>query len=248
MMEITRQTIDKMARYNMDLNPFSARPLSIFSNNLLFIFEVDKLQKYTQIYYFLLKFAINAFCMQASDQYIVERLLARDGTVTREFFYVWCKPLLYSLIRRIFDYQVDYDELVNELYLYLLSDDGHRLRSFQGRSSIYQWLKCVAVRFFIGKRDAGLVIEDAGAEPLYPSDEPSSDSEDRADAAQDVPRFLSMMSNPRHRMVLRRLLIEGYDYRELAAELDTSVANLYNIKKRALTEFTAIVLKEYGKE
>ena len=55
-----------------------------------------------------------------------------------------------------------------------------------------------------------------------------------------------MIGNSRYRLVLRRLLLEGYEYKELAAELNTSVANLYNIKKRALTEFTAIVLKEYG--
>ena len=40
----------------------------------------------------------------------------------------------------------------------------------------------------------------------------------------------------------------SYEYKEIADELHTSVANLYNIKKRAMTEFTAIVLKEYGYE
>ncbi|MDY4751961.1 MAG: sigma-70 family RNA polymerase sigma factor [Prevotella sp.] len=171
--------------------------------------------------------------MQPSDQHIVESLLAKDEKVTQEFFYVWCRPLIYSLIRKVFDYQVDYDELVNELYLYLLADDGRRLRTFQGRSSIYQWLKCVATRFFLEKRDNGFVIEDASSEPLYPSDEPSFEPEGREEVRQDVERFLSMIGNSRYRLVLRRLLLEGYEYKELAAELNTSVANLYNIKKRA---------------
>ena len=38
-----------------------------------------------------------------------------------------------------------------------------------------------------------------------------------------------------------------YNYEELAVELNTSVANLYNIKKRAMSEFAVIVLNEYGK-
>ena len=186
--------------------------------------------------------------MQDSDQHIVDGLLARDEKVTHEFFYVWCRPLLYSLIRKVFDYEVDYDELVNELYLYLMADDGRRLKTFQGRSSIYQWLKCVATRFFLEKRDGRVLIEDASSEPLYPTDEPHFEPDELDEVQQDVRKMLSLMRNPRHRLVIQRLLLDGYEYKELAEELDTSVANLYNIKKRAMTEFTAIVLKEYGNE
>ena len=46
--------------------------------------------------------------------------------------FVWYRPLLFSLIRKVFDYEVDYDELVNELYLYLMADDGRRFKTFQG--------------------------------------------------------------------------------------------------------------------
>ena len=186
--------------------------------------------------------------MHPSDQHIVDSLLAKDEKVTRDFFYVWCRPLIYSLIRKIFEYEVDYDELVNELYLYLMQDDGRRLRSFEGRSSIYQWLKCVATRFFLEKRDGGSVIEDASSEPLYPTDEPRFEPEEVDAVRQDIHKMLSLMRNPRYRLVIQRLLLEGYEYKELAVELNTSVANLYNIKKRAMTEFTALVLKEYGNE
>lgn len=186
--------------------------------------------------------------MRLSDQQIVESLIARDVRVTHDFFYVWCRPLIFSLTRKVFGYEVDYDELVNELYVYLLEDDARRLRTFRGRSSIYQWLKCVATRFFIGKRDSRTVMEDSSSEPLYPGDEPRTEPVEEAAVKADVRRMLALMDNPRYRTVLERLMIEEVDYKTLAAEMNTSVANLYNIKKRAWAEFTAIVLKEYGQD
>ena len=92
--------------------------------------------------------------MRPGDQHIIDALLAKEEALTYDFFYVWCRPLLYSLIRKTFPYPVDYDELVGELYLHLMENNGRRLRTFQGRSSIYQWMKCVAARFFLEKRDS----------------------------------------------------------------------------------------------
>lgn len=180
------------------------------------------------------------------DQRIIQALISRDEQMTHDFFFVWCRPLIYSLIRKVFSGEVDYDELVSELYLYLMEDDARRLRSFQGRSSVYQWLKCVAARFFLDRRDRRAVIENKSSEPLYPVDEPSFEPVDAELVRKDIRKMLSMVSNERYRLVLRRLFLEGAEYEELAEELHTSTANLYNIKKRAWTEFTAIVLKEYG--
>ena len=189
---------------------------------------------------------INTHGMQPSDRQIIDALLARDGQVTHDFFFVWCRPLFYSLIRKIFDYEVDYDELVNELYLHLMENDGRRLRSFQGRSSIYQWLKCVSTRFFLERRDGGQVIEDSSSEPLYPVDEPIFEPMEADADRADFRRLLALVRNDRYRLVLQRLLLEGVAYKDLAAELHVSLANLYNIKKRAWAEFTAIAFKEFG--
>ena len=45
-----------------------------------------------------------------------------------------------SIIRKVFDYEVDYGELVSELYVYLMEDDAVKLRNFEYRSSVYQWI------------------------------------------------------------------------------------------------------------
>lgn len=184
--------------------------------------------------------------MESTDSHIVEKLLSKEPKTTHDFFFVWCRPLLLSLIRKVFGYEVDYDELVNELYLYLMEDGGRRLRSFKGRSSLYQWLKCVATRFFLEKRDRREVIEDATSEPLYPKEDASGDAVEMETVIEDMRRLLGMMRNLRYRMVLERLLIDDMSYEELAKRMETSVANLYNIKKRAMAEFVAIVLREYG--
>lgn len=93
-----------------------------------------------------------------SDQEIIQGLLGRDNVITEEFLYVKCKPLLTAIMRNIFSYPVEYNEMVSELYDYLMENDGQKLRQFQYRSSIYQWVKVVAIRFFINRRD--VLIED----------------------------------------------------------------------------------------
>lgn len=88
-----------------------------------------------------------------TDQQIIEALIARDEQVTEQFFFGNCRPLFLSIIGYVFSYEVDYDEFVNEFYLHLMENDAYRLRQFQGRSTVYQWMKVVATRFFIAKRN-----------------------------------------------------------------------------------------------
>ena len=75
-----------------------------------------------------------------SDKEIVGKLIERDNAVTDEFFFTRCRTLFISIIRSVFSYEVDYDEFVNEFYLYLMENDAYRLRQFQGRISVYQWM------------------------------------------------------------------------------------------------------------
>ena len=184
--------------------------------------------------------------MKLSDQEIIDALIHKDSAITHDFFFVWCRPLLYSLIRKVFDYEVDYDELVNELYVHLMEDDARRLRSFGGRSSVYQWLKCVAIRFFIEKRDR--IIEDKAGDPLYERDEPSYFPREMSDAQADMITLLNRIQNDKYRFVLEQYYLRGARFDDIATALGTTPANVYNIKKRALTKLTVIVLDDSGYE
>ena len=152
-----------------------------------------------------------------------------------------------SIIRNIFSYEVDYDEFVNEFYLYLMENDAYRLRQFEGRSSIYQWMKVIAIRYFIAKRDR--MIDMQSEEPLLESvkQKETVDTVTSTQAKIDIERLLSIMPNRRYVYVIRRLVLHDADPNVVAKELMVNVDNLYNIKKRAIAALTEIALNESEK-
>lgn len=182
-----------------------------------------------------------------TDQQIIQGLIARDNAITQEFFFECCKPLFYAIIRKVFSYEVDYDEFVNELYVYLMENDAARLKQFEGRSSLYQWLKVTATRYFIKKRD--LLIEDLSKET--PLEEEAIMEKPAIASLLDVQRLLDAMPNRRYAMVIRKLMIEEYYPEELATEMHITTDNLYNIKRRAMMQLMQVALNDircYGKK
>ena len=182
-----------------------------------------------------------------TDQQIIQGLIERDNAITQEFFFERCKPLFYAIIRKVFSYEVDYDEFVNELYVYLMENDAARLKQFEGRSSLYQWVKVTATRFFIKKRD--LLIEDLSKET--PLEEETIMEKPAIASLLDVQRLLDAMHNRRYAMVIRKLMIEEYSPEELATEMHIPTDNLYNIKRRAMMQLMQVALNDircYGKK
>jgi RNA polymerase sigma factor (sigma-70 family) len=178
-------------------------------------------------------------------QIIIAKLIEKDEAVTRHFFFEKCRPLFVSIINNVFSYPVDYDEFVNELYLYIMENDAARLRQFEGRSSIYQWLKVVAIRFFIAKRSR--MIEDVSKEALLEEQggRRAADEGPGCDTRMDLGRLLGRLTNARYLYVIRRLVMQDAEPEEVAKELGVTVPNLYNIKKRAIAALTKIALKEF---
>ena len=182
------------------------------------------------------------------DQEIIQGLIARDNRVTEEFFFEKCRPLFCKIIDYVFNYDVDYDEFVNELYVYLMENDAQKLRNFEYRSSVYMWLKVLAIRFFIKKRDK--MIDDQSRESPYDSHSQSAQSSIDTSAGGDLERLFEAMPSQRYAHVIRRLVIEDMEPEQVAQEMNITTANLYNIKRRAMAQLTRIALndiKEYGK-
>ena len=183
-----------------------------------------------------------------TDKEIVQGLIARDNRVTEEFFFVKCRPLFCSIIQKVFDYEVEYDEFVNELYVYLMANDASKLRNFEYRSTVYQWLKVLAIRFFINKR--ARMIDDTSQETPYDGRSQTVDTEKDMTAEGDMERLFDNMPNKRYVHVIRRLILEDWEPEQLAHEMNITTANLYNIKRRAMAQLTRVALndiKEYGK-
>lgn len=184
-----------------------------------------------------------------SDIEIIDGLIRGDERVNRQFFYENCRPLFVTIIDKVFPYYVDYDEFVNELYIYLMENDAARLKKFRGESSIYQWLKTVAIRFALNLRKKCIVIELKSKEPPYPKEFPFTEGSWKL-AKMDIEVLLSHMKNERQVYVIRRHFLDGISEPALAEELGVKVSNLYNIKKRAMTALTQVALadiEQYGK-
>lgn len=185
-----------------------------------------------------------------TDSEIVEALLAKDSGVTHQFLYVNCRPLFLAILNKVFDYPVELEEFVSELYVYLMEDDGRRLHQYEGRSSLYQWMKVVALRFAMRIKMRNAVIDNSSTESPYlqnVSDESASDTQAKA----DVENLLERMSNLTYVYVIRRHILEGVDERTLAEEMNMKVSNIYNLKRRAMAALTKIALndvKNYAKK
>ena len=183
-----------------------------------------------------------------TDKEIIKGLIARDNRVTEDFFFVKCRPLFCSIIQKVFDYEVEYDEFVNELYVYLMANDASKLRNFEYRSTVYQWLKVLAIRFFINKRVR--MIDDTSQETPYDGRSLTADTEKDMTAEGDMERLFNNMPNRRYAHVIRCLILEDWEPEQLAQEMNITTANLYNIKRRAMAQLTRVALndiEEYGK-
>lgn len=180
---------------------------------------------------------------------MIDALICGDENFHRQFFFVDCRPLFTSIINNVFPYHVDYDEFVNEFYIYLMENDAAKLRQFEGRSTLFQWLKTVALRFALKLRKKGIMIDTSSRESLFIADTPCGD-EHSGHAKMDIETLLSQMKNERQAYVIRRHMIDGIDEPALADELGVKVSNLYNIKKRAMTALMKVALtdiQQYGK-
>ncbi len=177
-------------------------------------------------------------------QHLINQLIARNEQTTQQFFFQDCRPLFMSIMLNIFHEKADYDEMISEFYLYLMEDDARRLRQFEGRSSIYQWIKTVAIRFFLEKRDE--MVEKDSEEHLLEQVANSElvEAEPRWSAKMDVEHLFALMPNKRYVYVIRRLVLEEASPQNVADELGITTDNLYNIKKRAMAAITAVALNE----
>lgn len=183
-----------------------------------------------------------------TDEELIQGLISRDNLITEQFFYVKCRPLLTAIMRIVFDYHVEYNEMVSELYNYLMEDDGLKLRQFEFRSSVYQWMKVVATRFFIRRRN--FMIENFAKSPHYErvSEDKVITPVDKINDRMDVEKLLQIMDNKRYADVIRSLILNEESPEQYAMRMGVTVDNLYNIKKRAITAFSQIAIKYYDYE
>lgn len=174
-----------------------------------------------------------------SDTEYIAGLKRSDNHITKSFFYGLCSYTLNDIRFSLTQNVIEYDELVNELFIYLSKDNWHKLDTFAGLNgcTLRSWIVRISWRFFMNQRERLLGIVAASVDDGQISD--TIDNFD-ADIAMDVESTFSRMTNDRYVQVLKWMLVEGYDADEVAARLNTSVSNVYNIKHRAIVQFVEV--------
>lgn len=174
-----------------------------------------------------------------SDAEYIAGLKVADNHITESFFYGLCNYLLNDIRYSLMEGNVDYDELVNELFIYLSKDNWHKLDTFAGKNgcSLCSWVTRITWRYFFKQRERLL-----GKVVLDISEVKISDCIENLDTeiAMDVNATFERMPNRKYAQVLQWMLAEGYNAEEVAARLGTTVANVYNIKHRAIVQFVNV--------
>lgn len=172
-----------------------------------------------------------------SDADYIEGLKCGNSAVIQSFFYTLCSYTLNDIRWSLMKGRIDYDELVNELYLYLTINNWHKLDTFEGKNNctLKSWMVRLAWRFFMERRSR-LLFD--GCQPEFEKCEGRDDSEDslNLEIALDVESTFQRMPNKRYVQILKWMLIEGYDADEVAKFMDTPISNIYNIKHRAIVQ------------
>lgn len=175
--------------------------------------------------------------LNETDAIFIKALKMGNNEISRQFFYKEIGGILHKIRMEVFRGNVDFDELVSELYLYLSRDNWSRFDGFDGKNGcrLCTWMIPVAWRFFMSIRERLLRTEkiDDNSGVIR-----SSVRDDlRIQIAIDVNAVLSRMPNQRYAEIIRLLLIEGYASQDVADMLDMRVENIYNLKHRAINQF-----------
>lgn len=185
-----------------------------------------------------------------TDTQIVQAILNRDASVTKEYLYKRCYPLFKSIFDK---YYTDCDncfEFINEIYVYLMwpNKKTHisKLASFGFRCSLPMWLKIVTEHFCqqlytkksnfqtdsLTENDRNVAISD------------SLDERMQSLNMQDVRKILIAMPNDRFRRLIEIRYLEEKSNEETAEMLGVTMPNYYNMHKRAKTQFCEELRKE----
>lgn len=178
------------------------------------------------------------------DAEIIVGLKSSDSAIrsfyANRLFYKELKPLLCTIQYSLFKGTVDYDELVNDLYIHLSRNNWSALDSYRGdnQARLSSWVSKVAWHYFMNSyRRLSRVLpdEDGVLESMKPYAVVSDD-----DIRMDIEEVLKLMPNRRYAEVLKLNLYYGYPAEDIAVLMNTTVSNVYNIKHRAVMQFISI--------
>lgn len=179
---------------------------------------------------------------QYTDEQIINGIVNNDHSMIEYFFFKKCKSIFAYIIQSVFDYQIDENTLISELYIYLQANDWHKIKQFDYRSKLTTWTSVVAVRFFQKKRE--MLIESDTSQTLKVQIDYGFNPNFGLERRIDIHEALSRMQNIRYRQVIEMLDLKEMSSDLLAEQMNITVDNLYNIHHRALLQLQMLMGKK----
>ena len=182
-----------------------------------------------------------------NDAQLVAELLAGNEGALHYVFYDHFNPLLkMNAYKSAGTKQVEYDDLVQELYLYLSDNDWEKLRKYNPERPFINWFSVVSYRFF---KDFSCSMIDLSNQI------PISNMNDHQTAfmsngtigtiMMDIKQAISKLKPPRDSEILEALLLRDEEPETVAKRHNVTVDNLYNIKRRAIAKLIKQHLIDY---
>lgn len=182
-----------------------------------------------------------------TDAQLVGKLIANDEAVISFVFYEKYASLFrVNAAKTVAKKGLDYDDLVQDFYLYLSKNNWEKLRKYDPAYPFASWLTVISYRFF---KDCGRsLIDSANNMPMDDLDDknPFIASQTKIDLIMmDIKKAIAKLKPPRDRQIVEALLIDEEEPAEVAERFGVTVDNLYNIKRRGIAKLAKLHLKEY---
>lgn len=182
-----------------------------------------------------------------TDKQFVADLLAGNGNAL--------ECLLYDRYRRLLRFNalkaapnVPVDDLIQELYLYLSSNDWERLKKYDSSLPFDRWFSVVSYRFF--KDFSHSMIDSRRQIPITNIEDQqllNAGTSQMSHIMMDIKQGFDKLEPPRDREILTALILHDEEPQQVADRYGVTVDNLYNIKRRALAKLIQKHLKDYAK-
>jgi len=185
-----------------------------------------------------------------TDQEIVKAILDRDTIITKEFLYRKCYPLFKAVYDKYYTDCESCFELINEIYVYIMipqkKTNISKLAAFGFRCTLTMWLKIVVENYCHQLYARRMEIDrdsDVGSDRNMPDDESLTENTRNIDM-EDVHKILNMMPNQRYRKLIEYRYVDEKSNEETAMLLTVTMANYYNMHKRAKAQYCEVLRKE----
>lgn len=185
-----------------------------------------------------------------TDQEIVKAILDRDTIVTKEFLYRKCYPLFKAVYDKYYTDCESCFELINEIYVYIMipqkKTNISKLATFGFRCTLTMWLKIVVENYCHQLYARRMEIDrdsDVGSDRNMPDDESLTENTRSIDM-EDVHKILNMMPNQCYRKLIEYHYVDEKSNEETAILLAVTMANYYNMHKRAKAQYCEVLRKE----